>query len=119
VCPHCRQPLGWAGDCSACHGSAYEWRASWTFPGARYDFENGHWKLTDATLNRPVASQEDNASGMRVLAAMMRAKLGEPLPRLPRVRARDAAERRIETAQQILETLPDARPPGAPGAPLP
>lgn len=74
ACPHCRQRLGWAGECGTCRGSATPGaRWTWTFPGARYELVRGHWILADPTPNRPVTLPEQNQDGARMLAAPLRA----------------------------------------------
>jgi hypothetical protein len=71
-CPLCRGPLGWAGDCQQCHGTTTGRREDWTFPGQRYEFDGGHYKLVDPATMRPVCSPEDNAAAMRALRALLR-----------------------------------------------
>ena len=83
VCPLCRHPLDWAGECNACHGSTTGERDSWTFPGDRYDrFDDQgeplgdglHWYLTKAGPRRAV-SAATNVANMQLLRELI-AKIG-------------------------------------------
>ncbi len=84
VCPICRGQLEWSGACFGCHGTAMPTdRASWSFPGARYEtHDEGGKALGDgqhcvkiAEAGRRACTPEENRAGFaevqRVLTEMM------------------------------------------------
>lgn len=71
TCPICRHQLGWSGECMACHGTPTGRREDWRFPGHRYDFEDGHWRLTDSSRERNACAPEDCESASRAVKAML------------------------------------------------
>ena len=77
ACPFCRQPLEWSGGCLHCDGSATPSdRATWTIPGARYEFDDEH--------GRP---RGDGQHWIRASPAPARSPL-ERRPRQPALRIR-------------------------------
>jgi len=80
ACPICRKALEWSGACSSCNGTMTGQRDDWTFPGDRYELEDGHWvKALDGP--RRACTRAENQQGARDL---VRALAGSPLAaRLP------------------------------------
>lgn len=71
VCPLCRHPLDWDGACMACHGCTTARREDWTFPGDRYELEDGHYRWVAGKARR-ACTPEEKAIGLaevrRILA---------------------------------------------------
>ena len=77
ACPICRKPLEWCGTCYSCHGAVTGSRADWTFPGDRYELEDGHWiKVLDGP--RRACTPAENQAGAREL---LRVLAGAPMLR--------------------------------------
>ncbi len=85
VCPLCRQPLDWDGGCPACHGCTSALRQDWSFPGDRYELEDGHYRWV-AKGGRRACTPEENAEGLARVRAILAggAKAKPPVVRLIR-----------------------------------
>lgn len=102
ACPICRHPLGWSGECHACHGTTTAKREDWTFPGDRYELAGGHWQHV-LTGERKACSMAENVIEARkvtaILAKSTLAKtVGEPEPRM-----RDALLEARKQARTLTE----------------
>lgn len=69
-CPICRGPLEWSGACYRCFGTASGERRDWSFPGAEYQLDKGHWQET-APPGRRACLPEDNREAWRALKAVI------------------------------------------------
>jgi hypothetical protein len=74
ACPICRGPLEWSGACFRCYGTATGRREDWTFPGAEYQIDKGHWQES-APAGRRACSPQDNADAWRAMKAVI-ARIG-------------------------------------------
>lgn len=70
-CPICRGPLSWAGACERCHGCTSGRREDWTFPGARYELEKGHWQLVERITGRAACAPEEQLAGLAEVRATL------------------------------------------------
>lgn len=84
VCPICRHRLEWSGACYGCHGSETPSdRATWSFPGARYETHDedakpigdGQHRVKIAEPGRRACTPAENAAGFaevrRLLAGVV------------------------------------------------
>ena len=71
VCPHCRRRMTWDGGCSDCHGSSTPGdRATWTYPGDRWELDASRHYQRIARGPRPVASEAEAVGVFAALRAL-------------------------------------------------
>jgi len=58
-CPHCRGGLSWDGGCARCFGAPSGKREDWTFPGDRYEVNQGH-RVSVGGAGRRACSPDEN-----------------------------------------------------------
>jgi hypothetical protein len=69
ACPICRAPLAWDGGCDACHGCTSGRREDWTFPGDRYELDDGYWRKVSGP--RQACTPAENAAGFAAVRAIL------------------------------------------------
>ena len=74
ACPICRGPLTWEGACFRCRGSrTSQDRATWTFPGDRYEDQDGqHYRPVSGPA--PQCSDAEMAAGFADLRRILAPK---------------------------------------------
>ena len=65
VCPLCRYPLAWSGQCQRCYGdpSGARRRDHWAIVGDRYEPEDQHWRMVQRG-QCPAATHVENTLGL-------------------------------------------------------
>jgi hypothetical protein len=86
VCPFCRRRLEWSGACYGCHGSEMpSERATWSFPGARYEthdedgkpISDGQHRVKVAEPSHWACTPAENAAGFAEVQRLLGRVLGE------------------------------------------
>jgi len=86
VCPFCRHRLEWSGACYGCHGTATSAdRATWSFPGARYETHDedgkplgdGQHRVKVAEPGRAACTPAENAAGFAEVRRLLAGTLIE------------------------------------------